>query len=207
MSKDVHHPHRRWPRRSAASALVVLPVLVLAACGGSSSTTGTTNTTTAAASNSASATPQTAGRSGRFAAARACLQKQGIALPTPSGTPGQAPGAAAGGPTPPEGVSRTKFREALAKCGLNGSFRGRGGGARFLSSAAGRAALAKYATCMRENGVQLPAPNTTGKGPVFNTKGIDTTSQAFKSAQQKCRSDLPGPFGGRARGTGPAPTA
>jgi hypothetical protein len=48
---------------------------------------------------------------------------------------------------------------------------------------------------MRENGVNLPEPNTSGKGPVFNTKGIDTSGSAFKNAQKKCQSDLKG-FGG-----------
>jgi hypothetical protein len=43
---------------------------------------------------------------------------------------------------------------------------------------------------MRENGVDLPAANTSGKGPVFDTKGINTSSAAFKSAESKCRSDL-----------------
>ena len=62
---------------------------------------------------------------------------------------------------------------------------------------------------MRENGVNLPAPNTTGKGPVFNTSGIDRTSTTFTNAEKKCSSDLPGflgrggPPGGR---TGGPPT-
>ena len=43
---------------------------------------------------------------------------------------------------------------------------------------------------MRENGVNLPAPDTSGKGPVFSTKGLNTTSQSFKSAQKACQSDL-----------------
>ena len=48
---------------------------------------------------------------------------------------------------------------------------------------------------MRENGVNLPAANTSGTGPVFSTKGIDISSQAFKSAQKACQSDLKGAFG------------
>jgi hypothetical protein len=47
---------------------------------------------------------------------------------------------------------------------------------------------------MRENGVNLPAPNTTGNGPVFNTKGIDTNSATFKAAQAKCQPNLKGAF-------------
>jgi hypothetical protein len=57
---------------------------------------------------------------------------------------------------------------------------------------------------MRENGVDLPTPNTSGNGPVFNTKGINTTSSTFKTAAAKCQSDLPGAAraGGRASSTG-----
>ena len=49
---------------------------------------------------------------------------------------------------------------------------------------------------MRENGVNVPAPNTSGKGPVFDTKGIDTSSMAFTNARKKCQSKLGGAFGG-----------
>ncbi len=88
----------------------------------------------------------------------------------------------------------------MRKCG-GGDF-SRGG--RFGSSAS-KAALAKFAACMRENGINLPAPNTSGNGPVFNTKGIDTNGSAFRTAQSKCRSDLPGPFArGGANGVPPS---
>jgi hypothetical protein len=63
-----------------------------------------------------------------------------------------------------------------------------------LNSAAAKAALTQFAACMRENGVNLPAPNTSGAGPVFNTKGIDTSSEAFKKARQKCQGKLGGAF-------------
>jgi hypothetical protein len=61
---------------------------------------------------------------------------------------------------------------------------------------------------MRENGVNLPAPNTSGKGPVFDTKGINTSSAAFKSAESKCRSDLGAAAGGGGppSGGGPPPS-
>ena len=73
------------------------------------------------------------------------------------------------------------------------SLRGRSGGAR-LNSPAFKAALTKFAACMRENGVNVPAPNTSGNGPVFNTKGIDTSSSQFRAAESKCRSDLTSAF-------------
>jgi hypothetical protein len=80
----------------------------------------------------------------------------------------------------------------MKQCGAGG-FRG----GRF-NLAASKAALEKYASCMRENGVDLPNPDTSGNGPVFNTKGIDANTPAFKAATGKCRSDLPETFAGRA---------
>jgi hypothetical protein len=87
-------------------------------------------------------------------------------------------------------VSRTQYQEALKKCGA-GNF---AGAARFNSETA-KGALTKFVACMRENGVKLPTPNTSGKGPVFNTKGINTSSSTFKSAESKCQSDLRGAAG------------
>ncbi len=83
---------------------------------------------------------------------------------------------------------------------------GRGGGGARFKSPAFKAALAKFATCMRENGVNVPAPNTSGSGPVFDTKGIDTSSAQFKTAEAKCQSDLSGAFR-RGPGAGGSPSA
>jgi hypothetical protein len=57
-----------------------------------------------------------------------------------------------------------------------------------------KAALAKYGDCLRENGIKLPAPNTSGNGPIFDTKGIDTNSSQFRTASAKCRNVLTGAF-------------
>ena len=66
----------------------------------------------------------------------------------------------------------------------NGPGSGRANGPAF------RLALAKFATCLRQNGVNIPAPNPSGKGPIFNTKGIKTSSPQFRTATMKCRSVL-----------------
>ena len=123
---------------------------------------------------------------------RECLQKSGIVLP--KRTPGQqAPGAgflAGGAPQLPKGVTAAQYQAALKKCGgfPNG---GRFGGAvTRLKSGQFRQALAKFATCLRENGVNIPAANTSGKGPIFNTRGINVASAKFKAAQLKCASIL-----------------
>jgi hypothetical protein len=128
----------------------------------------------------------------RFAAVRECLQKQGITLPKPE--PGQRGGFRKGLKLP-AGESRTKLREALNKCGgiPGGAFLGRGGG-HFFNSPAVKQAYTKFAACMKEHGVTLPTPNTSGSGPIFNTKGINTTSATFKAAEASCRKDLLGAF-------------
>ncbi len=185
-------PARRRLHWLIAFIAIIVLAVTLSACGGSSSSSaGTTS--------SASTTKPGDARSGRFASLQACLRKEGINLPSaPSGGAGQPggggpPSGGPGGFKLPEGISRTKLQEAIKKCGGAGFPNGARPG---LDSATAKAALARYSACMRENGVNLPAPNTSGKGPVFNTKGIDTSSETFKNAQKKCQTDLKGAFGG-----------
>ncbi len=206
MSADTQTQPRRLARhrlrRLIALLTMVIPAVTLAACGGSS---GASNSTT-----SASTTKDASARSSRFASLRSCLQKEGINLPSaPSGGAGQPgsggpPSGGAGGFKLPEGVSRSEFEEAIKKCG-GGGFAG--GGRPGFNSSTAKATLTKYAGCMRENGVNLPTPNTSGKGPVFNTTGINTSSEAFKTAQKKCQSDLKGAFGASGPPAGGQPPA
>ncbi len=201
MSKDAHEDPRPRPRRRLrpllAALMIALVAIALAACGSSGgSSSGSTSST-----NSASTTKAGGPSASRFASLRTCLQKEGITLPSrPTGSTGSTggsngatgggfPGARGGGFKLPAGVSQAKFQEALKKCG--GGFLHR----RNFNSATAKAAFTKYSQCMRENGVNLPAPNTSGKGPVFNTSGLDRTSATFKNAEKKCQSDLPAFFG------------
>ncbi len=202
------HDHSRKPLL-AGVLVMVLACLGLAACGSSGSSSSSTSTTNAA-NTSTTATGSGAApgaRTGRFAALRACLQKEGITLPIR--TPGQprTPGAGGflgggAGPQLPKGVTRAQFEAALKKCGGGRGFAGRGAG-RF-NSPAYRTALAAFAECMRQNGVALPVPNTSGTGPVFDTKGINTASPQFTAARSKCQSKLAGAYArpGRAAGAG-----
>jgi len=202
----IPQPAKRHRFRPLAGLCVLGACLALAACGSSASGSSSASKTSGATSSNGSAS-----RGGQFTALRTCLQKQGITLPAPpSGTTRQpgAPGAGGSGGGPgrllqsPEGVSQEQFQAALKKCGA-GNFGGRAGG---VNSPTARAALAKYATCMRQNGINVPEPNTSGKGPVFNTKGIDTSSSKFKAAQSKCQSDLKGAFPGGGPGGGAPPS-
>jgi hypothetical protein len=210
-------PNGRDPARAAKPAraaviVVLLACLGLAACGGSSKSS-TTSTNAAATTASGTGASGPAGRGGgRFKAVRECLQKNGITLPQrtpgagrPTGPGGFLGGGAAGGPQLPKGVSRAQYEAALKKCG-GGAF---GGGAARLKNPAYKQALAKFATCMRENGVNVPTPNTSGTGPVFNTKGLNTASAQFKAAETKCSGELRGAFRSRpgAGGTTGAPGA
>lgn len=197
-------------------AILVLSCLGLTACGGSSGTSSNAaataaSTTSSAAGGASTGTTSTGGSSTqgtaagagrrRFGAIRECLQKNGVTLPQRSpgsGAPGGGFPGAGGGPTLPKGVTRAQFEAAMKKCG-GGSFgarSGRASGAGFgrANSPVFKAALAKYATCLRQNGIDIPAPNTSGKGPIFSTKGIDTSSAKFRSATLKCRASLVGAF-------------
>jgi hypothetical protein len=213
-------PHVNNNRRTPAAAAVLaclLAALLLSACGGSSK--GSTSSATSASATGAPNAPNAPNATGggkpggpgaaRFEALRECLQKNGITLP--ARTPGQrgAPGTGSGGfrggagRQLPKGVTQAQFQAALKKCGGTNFLR-RG---RFGAGAA--QGYAKFASCMAKNGVKLPAPNTSGKGPIFNTKGIDTKSAAFKAADAKCARELgrgrPGsPQGGQPAGPPPA---
>jgi hypothetical protein len=202
-----HLDSKRRKPAAAAVLVLLLACIGLAACGSSSkSSSASTNASAATTTGATGATDARGQGAGRFAAMRECLQKNGITLP--KRTPGQRrPGGAggaggaggflgggtggAGGAQLPKGVTRAQYEAALKKCG-GGNFASRGG-ARFKSPAF-KAALAKFATCLNQNGVKVPAPNTSGTGPVFDTKGINTSSAQFKAAEAKCQSDLSGAF-------------
>jgi hypothetical protein len=119
------------------------------------------------------------------------MRTQGITLPQPK--PGQPEGGTA--PALPAGVTRAHYEAALKKCGALRSRLPGGAGAptgprqRFRSPAF-KAALLRFAACMRENGIALPAPNTTGTGPVFSTAGINTAGPRFRAAESKCAPQL-----------------
>ena len=202
-SPPVPQPPQHHRHRPALAIIALGACAMLAACGSSASSSSSTSKP-AAASSGARGGPS----SSRFTALRACLQKQGITLSSPpSGATRQpgGPGATGSGGGPgrfqlPKGVSQAQYEAALKTCGAGNLA---GGNAAGFNSPTARAALVKYASCLRQNGVNVPAPNTSGNGPVFNTKGINTSSTKFKTAQSKCQSSLKGAFAGGGGGGAP----
>jgi hypothetical protein len=192
-------------KRTPTAVVVVLLALasvLLAACGGSSNSSS--STTSASAATTTKPTTSVPGKlpgaanPGRFLALRECLKKNGITLPARKAGQGPGAGGLGSGPALPAGVSRAQYEAILKQCG-GGFARGRGKlgklGSR-LDTPEAKKALSKFAACMRENGIKIGEPNTSGKGSIFNTKGISTNTAAFASAETKCRSDLRGAFGG-----------
>lgn len=192
-------PHIISIRRRATAAgvlFLVLASLALAACGGSSTNSSSSTNASASAGTTSTGSAGAGPRSGRFKALRECLQKDGITLP--QRIPGQRPPSGAGGflgggagPQLPKGVTRAQYEAVLKKCGGAGRLFG---GGRRLNSPSFTKALARFAACMRQNGVNVPGPNTSGNGPIFSTKGLNAISAKFRTAEARCRRNLPGAF-------------
>jgi hypothetical protein len=191
MPQTISSRRRRIPSATAV-VLVVIASLALAACGGSSNGSSTTTSTNASATTPSSTTGKAPGAAGgRFSTLRECLQKSGITLP--KFTPGQRPSPGARRSFLPKGVSKAQYEAAIKKCGGPSIF---GGGRDRFNSPAFKQALAKFATCMKENGVNVPKANTSGAGPIFSSKHLDTSSLKFKDAEARCRGDLSGALRG-----------
>ena len=188
--------HTKSSRAALAVLVLAIAAIALAACGGSSK--GTTTTTAASGASASSTTGVHApALSPNRQAVRECLQKHGIALPKPTSGRHRPPGGGGffggGGPHGqlPKGMSEKQYETIIRKCGDGfrpGTF------SRGFNTPAVKKALEKYVACMRENGVDVPAPNTSGNGPIFNSKSLNVRSPAFTAAEAKCRADLQGAF-------------
>jgi hypothetical protein len=163
-----------------AAVAVVLAALALAACGSSGGGSPTASSA-AAATQSTSPGGIAATIHSRMQALRSCLTAHGVKL-----TPGT---------LHPTGITPQEYQAALRKCGARSTVpttTAPAGGPQAFSPALKRALLA-FAACMRSHGIPLPAPNTTGTGAIFNSRGIDTHSAKFQAAAQKCRALLASP--------------
>ena len=174
-------------RTAGALLALALALLALSACGSSSKSSSTASAN--AAATGATGPTQPGAVAGRLGALRECLRRNGITLPP------RKPGGLGGllGRQLPPGVTAAQLEAAMKKCGFAGRhlrFPALRGGS--LKSPQLKAALARFAGCMREHGVALPAPNTAGTGPIFNTAGVNTHSAHFLTAQAACRRALTG---------------
>ncbi len=184
----------RTLRPVALTLAVAATALLLAACGSSSNTGSSSSSTSSGGAAASAGGAATAARS-KFAA---CLKAHGVTLPArPAGArrrpggPGSGyggggrgfffggSGAAGGGPASGR-FNNPKFRAALQACG-GGRFPQR----RFTPN---KAAVTKFTACVKQHGYNLPAPNFSGKGPIF--PAAIARDKKFQAAARACASDL-----------------
>lgn len=149
-------------------------MLLLGGCGSSSS----------AESDGANSDTQDAARV-KFAQ---CLRENGIDVPD---NPGQN-----GGGGPPRNIDQGKFQTAMKAC------------QKYQRAAIGNIsdadrqefqdAFVKFASCMRQHGVDLPNPSAGGGGPPAGGGQINQNDPKTKAAREACQDKLPqgGPGGG-----------
>jgi pyruvate/2-oxoglutarate dehydrogenase complex dihydrolipoamide acyltransferase (E2) component len=166
--------------RPSASLLTLAVLVVLAAgCGGSG---------TAAGSDSSSSSDARDAAQVKF---RSCMRDNGVNLPD---SPGQGGGAVR------RDVDQATLQKAQKACG------------KYQRQAFGnisadqrqkfRDAFAKFASCMRQHGVDVPDPPAdTGGRPAGVRSRLDESDPKVKAATTACSANLPkggpGPRGGR----------
>jgi hypothetical protein len=195
-------------RRSATLLLAVGLVAACVAACGSSSTTSSTSTAAASGSGGSATASRTGFDRSKLAT---CLKAHGVTLPSrPPGTRrpsygyGGGPGFFFGGGgsgARARVANNPKLRAAFAACGGGRGFSGR----RFALS---HAAVTKFVACVKAHGYKLPAPNFSGKGPIFPAS-IEKNAK-FQAAARACQADLRpagAPAGGAPPGSGSATTS
>ena len=178
----------KFRNSTLAAALVMLLATLVAGCGGGSSDSEST-----AADRDTHITQQRPG-SEQQAELRECLERNGADLPSPpeggqGGPPeGGMPPIGGGQGGPPGGGDPSEFRDALEKCGVDPDElpdRPGGSGGPPMGDS-----LDDFVACVRENGYDLPEPNTSGDGPVFDPSEVDQDDPDFKKASQACQDEL-----------------
>jgi hypothetical protein len=217
--------------RPSLPALLLLAVLGLTACAGGSGSSAAAPGQPAAAGSNASTTTAAGDALKAYAD---CLSQHGVKVPADfgqrrgngatagattastaagdttagsSGTPdGGAPGSGGGGGlgalrNDPNFVSAQQACQSLRPAGRNGAGLGNGANAQ---------AFQDYQSCMKDNGITLPArgfggpnsststssaspadPASTTAAPASPPSTVDRSSPAFQAANQKCQALLP----------------
>jgi hypothetical protein len=208
---------RRWrpsPLIGTIGALGVLLSLALAACSGgapSSNDVATLNDPSASpdASPSASLDPEAA-----MDAFAKCMRQHGVDIQISTNDSGDGgfvssgSGPDASGPPKVAGNDKDKasFDAANKACAPllpKGGVNGPGGQ---IDPEMEQKMLA-FSACMREHGIDMPDPKFENGGATVQLGGdgsnVDPSSQAFKDAQEACKSLMPGPLDGKGGGGGP----
>lgn len=115
----------------------------------------------------------------------------GTGGPPAGGLPGggRAGGGAGGGMST---ADREKLQAALKTCGVTAPSGGTGQrqGRPDVSSAAYRKSIEAYVACVEKNGFDLPKPDFSGDGPIFDPDEVDQDDATFKKASAACQSTL-----------------
>jgi hypothetical protein len=193
--------------RGILSATAVMAISAgLMACGGSSGSGGGDKTNAVAFGPGAQMS----------ASDRECLQKHGLnfQLAGPGGAPpsgasgtsttqggppaqGAPPAGAVVGPQGTSGPRRLpeNVRKAFQACGVDPPTFSSGGPPPNVNSGAYRASVTRYVACVKQNGYDLPAPNLSGKGPIFDESKVNRDDPKFQAASQRCQHLLQPPSG------------
>jgi len=195
-------------RRVAVALAIFAAGGLLAACGsassGSSASASSSTTASASAAGSGGSGGSTTG-SARRAQLVACLKSHGVTLPArpagsgpPPGSGGSGGSSGGAGTGTGTGTSTTprrgfffgggpgranispKMRAAFQACGANFGAGGRGFRGRIS-----HAAVTSFVTCVKQHGYNLPAPNFSGKGPIF-PQSIESNAK-FQAAAKSCQ--------------------
>ncbi len=81
------------------------------------------------------------------------------------------------------------MQEAFKECGVEPPEPGQGKpqGGPDTNSAAFKTQIKEYVACVNESGYELPEPNLSGEGPVFDESEVDPQDPEFKAASEKCQ--------------------
>jgi hypothetical protein len=148
-------------RVAAFASALALASTGLTACGGSSTNT-THNSSSTARSGASSAVTASTPNTG------------GSAAPTPKALSSKA---------------RARLAERLRTLRSHAAS-SRPAVAPTAQQTAFRSALTHFADCLRGHGVKIPAPKSSGKGPLFSARGVNTNTPQYRAAVAKCRSVL-----------------